>query len=269
MADIAMSKEEVVSVELPAPASWKKLFMPKNGGTPRKSEIVFVAPTGEEISGRKQLEQYLKSHPGNPPISEFDWSTGETPRRSARISEKAKATPPSTDREPPKKRARKSLGAKKDDKETEAAKEETEDKKDDEMQDAKANDKKNEEAGKVNNIAEETHGDGKAQGEDKKEPDSMLKENGPNENGVKGAAEQDKAGSESVAANNGAKQGVPLVVAPSQGKIEEVQGNDGKLVLPVEEREKTMKGVIIENGKVEQTGTRENPQCPSSAPIVC
>eukprot|EP00258_Populus_trichocarpa_P037231 XP_024453250.1 methyl-CpG-binding domain-containing protein 11 [Populus trichocarpa] len=38
--------------------------------------------------------------------------TGETPRRSARISEKAKATPP--EKEHPKKRGRKSSGSKKD-----------------------------------------------------------------------------------------------------------------------------------------------------------
>ena len=77
---------------------------------------MFIAPTGEEINNRKQLEQYLKSHPGNPPIAEFDWGTGETPRRSSRISEKAKATP-TPEKEPPKKRGRKSLSAKKEDKE--------------------------------------------------------------------------------------------------------------------------------------------------------
>ncbi|THG02869.1 hypothetical protein TEA_011928 [Camellia sinensis var. sinensis] len=65
--------------------------MPKKAGTPKKNEIIFTALTGEEIINRKQLEQYLKSHPGNPAISEFDWGTGETPRKSARISEKAKA----------------------------------------------------------------------------------------------------------------------------------------------------------------------------------
>ncbi|KAI8021845.1 Methyl-CpG-binding domain-containing protein 10 [Camellia lanceoleosa] len=68
-------------------------FIPKKAGTPKKNEIIFTAPTGEEIINRKQLEQYLKSHPGNPAISEFDWGTGETPRRSARISEKAKTAP--------------------------------------------------------------------------------------------------------------------------------------------------------------------------------
>nr|XP_012573083.1 methyl-CpG-binding domain-containing protein 11 isoform X2 [Cicer arietinum] len=113
------AKDEVLSVELSAPPSWKKLFFPKKVGTPRKSEIVFVAPTGEEISSKKQLEQYLKVHPGNPNISEFDWGTGETPRRSARISEKVKSTPPPAETEPPKKRSRKSSGSKKDGKETE------------------------------------------------------------------------------------------------------------------------------------------------------
>ncbi|XP_010487418.1 PREDICTED: methyl-CpG-binding domain-containing protein 11-like [Camelina sativa] len=114
-------EEEVVSVELPAPSSWKKLFYPNKVGTVKKTEIVFVAPTGEEISNRKQLEQYLKSHPGNPEIADFDWTTSGTPRRSARISEKTKATP-SPDKEPPKKRGRtKSSGSKKD---TEAEKSE-------------------------------------------------------------------------------------------------------------------------------------------------
>ena len=69
------------------------------------------------------MEQYLKAHPGNPVISEFDWGTGETPRRSTRINEKVKSTPP-TDSDTPKKRARKSSGSKKDNKETESASEE-------------------------------------------------------------------------------------------------------------------------------------------------
>ncbi|WVZ26223.1 hypothetical protein V8G54_004767 [Vigna mungo] len=118
-------KDEVLSVELSAPSAWKKLFFPKKVGTPRKSEIVFVAPTGEEITSKKQLEQYLKAHPGNPAISEFDWGTGETPRRSARISEKVKSTPPA-ETEPPRKRSRKSSGSsKKDSKESESATEES------------------------------------------------------------------------------------------------------------------------------------------------
>ncbi|GER27424.1 methyl-CPG-binding domain 10 [Striga asiatica] len=129
---------DVVSVELPAPASWKKLYLPKKGGTPKKNEILFIAPTGEHISNRRQLEQYLKSHAGNPPLSEFDWGTGETPRRSARISEKVKSTPPSKESEPPKKRARKSLATKKDKEKTEGTKEvemhdATDEKKDEEL----------------------------------------------------------------------------------------------------------------------------------------
>ncbi|KAK2974408.1 hypothetical protein RJ640_021264 [Escallonia rubra] len=139
--------KETVSVELPAPPSWKKLVIPKKGGTPRKNEIIFIAPTGEEIKSQKQLEQYLKSNPGNPAIVEFDWGAGETPRRSARISEKAKATPPPTEAEPPKKRARRSSGAKKGNKEMEAVTEQTEMKKDVEIQDAAVTDKKNEEEG--------------------------------------------------------------------------------------------------------------------------
>ncbi|PIA42418.1 hypothetical protein AQUCO_02000103v1 [Aquilegia coerulea] len=152
--------EEVVSVELPAPLGWKKKFMPKLGGTPKKSEIVFIAPTGEEFSGRKQLEQYLKAHPGSVPISEFDWGTGETPRRSARISEKVKATPP-PESDPPKKRSRKSSGSKKDGKETEMV--ETGVEKDVHMQDAEATKQDKEEkdiaeTGKDNTTTENNQG---------------------------------------------------------------------------------------------------------------
>lgn len=118
--------DEIVSVELPAPPSWKKMFTPKQGGTPKKNEVVFITPTGEEVKSRKQLEQYLKAHPGNPAISEFDWSTGETPRRSARISEKAKANRPPSLLESPKKKRRTSSGTKKDSKEKDAAKVEKE-----------------------------------------------------------------------------------------------------------------------------------------------
>ncbi|XP_058195869.1 methyl-CpG-binding domain-containing protein 11-like [Rhododendron vialii] len=137
--------DDVVSVELPAPPSWKKLFMPKKGGTPKRNEIVFIAPTGEEINNKKQLDQYLKSHPGNPAISEFDWGTGDTPRRSGRISAKAKATPTSAENETPKKRGRKSSGSKKDVKETENTAGDSEGNKDVEMQDEVVNEKVTEE----------------------------------------------------------------------------------------------------------------------------
>ncbi|KAM0969375.1 hypothetical protein ACFX13_017910 [Malus domestica] len=131
----SVEKEEVVSLELPAPSGWVKKFLPKQSGTPKKNEIVFTAPTGEEITSKRQLEQYLKAHPGGPAVSEFDWGTGETPRRSARISEKAKATP-LPESEPPKKRSRKSTSAKKEDKEKEAAPEGAEETKSSDVQDA-------------------------------------------------------------------------------------------------------------------------------------
>ncbi|XP_009408519.2 methyl-CpG-binding domain-containing protein 11 isoform X1 [Musa acuminata AAA Group] len=104
-------KGDAVSVELPAPTGWKKKFMLNEDGTPRRNEIVFVSPTGEEIKSKRQLQQYLKSHPGGPPSSEFDWGTGDTPRRSARIRERAKAIETSED-EKPKKRERKSSSKK-------------------------------------------------------------------------------------------------------------------------------------------------------------
>ncbi|KAG2700159.1 hypothetical protein I3760_07G219700 [Carya illinoinensis] len=46
------------------PVSFFLQFCLKKGGTSRKNEIVFIAPTGEEINNKKQLEQFLKSHTG-------------------------------------------------------------------------------------------------------------------------------------------------------------------------------------------------------------
>ncbi|KAG0454821.1 hypothetical protein HPP92_023770 [Vanilla planifolia] len=114
---------EVVSVELPAPAGWKKKITPNKDGIVKENDIVFIAPTGEEIFSRKKLDQYLKSHPGAPSLHEFDWSTsGEIPRRSVRISEKTKAiTVPEP--HPKKKRARR-LSKKNDGKTGAAAAEE-------------------------------------------------------------------------------------------------------------------------------------------------
>lgn len=134
-------------------------YLPKQGGTPRKNEIVFIAPTGEEIGSRKQLEQYLKSHPGNPVTSEFDWTTGETPRRSARIGEKVKATPPSSESEPSKKRGRKSSASKKDTNEMEGAHVENE-RTDMQMKDAEAGEKKDVEAEKEKDTPKEMQAEG-------------------------------------------------------------------------------------------------------------
>nr|ACJ84847.1 unknown [Medicago truncatula] len=127
----AGAPEEPVSFELPAPSGWTKKFFPKKSGTPKKNEIVFTSPTGEEIRTKRQLEKYLKTN-GGPNISEFDWGTGETPRRSSRIVEKVKAAPPAEPKtDPPKKRSRKSSASKK-----EASEDEAEETKDVEMQEA-------------------------------------------------------------------------------------------------------------------------------------
>ncbi|KAM0825958.1 hypothetical protein ACQ4PT_069208 [Festuca glaucescens] len=100
--------EELVSVEMPAPEGWTKKFTPQSRG---RSEIIFVSPTGEEIKNKRQLNQYLKANPGGPASSEFDWSTGDTPRRSTRISEKVKVfDSPEGEKTP--KRSRSSSGRK-------------------------------------------------------------------------------------------------------------------------------------------------------------
>ncbi|XP_030520717.1 methyl-CpG-binding domain-containing protein 11-like isoform X2 [Rhodamnia argentea] len=125
----AVERQDEGAVELPAPSGWKKQLTQKKSGTPRRNEIVFISPTGEEIKSKRQLDHFLKSHPGGPSASEFDWSTGETPRRSTRISEKVKATE-TPENEPPPKRysGKKGVKAKKQD--TEVGYEDAEDKED-------------------------------------------------------------------------------------------------------------------------------------------
>ncbi|RDX80048.1 Methyl-CpG-binding domain-containing protein 11, partial [Mucuna pruriens] len=158
--------EEPVSFELPAPPGWKKKFFPKKSGTPKKNEIVFTAPTGEEIHNRKQLEQYLKSHPDGPAVSEFDWGTGETPRRSARISEKAKAAPP-PENEPPKKRGKRSPASKKEAPQEEEEKEKEETK---EVQMEEANETKDDkDLEHEKNVVEENQDEKRAEDTDGKE----------------------------------------------------------------------------------------------------
>ncbi|XP_019440354.1 PREDICTED: methyl-CpG-binding domain-containing protein 11-like isoform X2 [Lupinus angustifolius] len=143
--------EEAVSMELPAPPGWKKKkFLPKKSGTPKKIEIVFTAPTGEEINNKKQLDQYLRAHPGGPAVTEFDWGTGETPRRSSRISEKAKVAPP-PESEPPKKRGKKASASKK-----EAPQEEKEETKEVQMEEADET-KHDKDVEEENNVVNENY----------------------------------------------------------------------------------------------------------------
>jgi hypothetical protein len=47
-----------------------------NPTRPGKFEVIFVAPTGEEIKTKRALTQYLKKNPGGPAVSEFNWGTG-------------------------------------------------------------------------------------------------------------------------------------------------------------------------------------------------
>ncbi|XP_056162203.1 methyl-CpG-binding domain-containing protein 11 [Syzygium oleosum] len=185
----SVEKDEVVSLELPAPPGWTKKYLIKKGGTPKKNEIVFTAPTGDEITNRKQLDQYLKQHPGGPAITEFDWGTGETPRRSARISEKAKATP-SPEIESPKKKARRTSASKKDKKETAAAPEGTEEKKEVDMANAENTEKDIAETEKEKEAPEENQDENKERVEDGDVKTVQTEE--PTEGANSGKAEEAK-----------------------------------------------------------------------------
>ncbi|KAJ1294376.1 hypothetical protein BS78_01G141700 [Paspalum vaginatum] len=109
-------KKEPSTTELSAPSGWTKKLAPTRGG---KFEVIFVAPTGEEIKSKRQLTQYLKAHPGGPASSEFDWGTSDTPRRSARLSEKVKATESPEGEKTPKRERSSSKRGKKEKKEDE------------------------------------------------------------------------------------------------------------------------------------------------------
>ncbi|OMO54334.1 Methyl-CpG DNA binding protein [Corchorus capsularis] len=298
------SKEEVISVELPAPASWKKLFLPKRVGSPRKTEIMFVAPTGEEINNKKQLEQYLKSHPGNPPVTEFDWGTGETPRRSARIIEKAKATP-TPEKEPAKKRGRKSGSGKKENNETDAVPEKAEGEKEGEKQDAPASEKEadakmedagQEEAGKDVKIPETAEDDKKeetAAAEQTPTPMEVLekpaeasctdgtqteneKVEAPAENVPQAQPEKENGTCEkpetvTLEANGGVekpKQDEAIPVLEGEAKEKVAQEVAGKSNVEVEEKGKAADGEVVENGNgnVKPSAQTDAQQPPAPAP---
>lgn len=85
-----------------------------------------MAPDGEEIKTKRQLDKYLKAHPGTLTASDFEWGVAavETPpenrRRSARLNSKGRTSTDGGDEEPePKqpvlKRSRKSRENGKDD----------------------------------------------------------------------------------------------------------------------------------------------------------
>ncbi|KAH1057327.1 hypothetical protein J1N35_035392 [Gossypium stocksii] len=217
------AKDDVVCLQLTAPPGWKKMLKPKKGGTPKKNEIIFTAPSGEQISNKKQLDHYLKQHPGGPVISEFDWGTGETPRRSARISEKVKAMP-TADSEPPKKRGRKSSASKDDNKESKTAPEGAEDSKD-----------VMEEAGKSEEENENENKDKTQDGNSKSEPTSKEVTRGVDakiytnieEGKGDGEAVSEKlkcpqGGVETNASGFGQKETADMEDATSDGKVEQL-----------------------------------------------
>ncbi|KAL0651441.1 hypothetical protein Bca4012_094132 [Brassica carinata] len=195
-------------------------FYPKRAGTPRKTEIVFMAPTGEEISSRKQLEQYLKAHPGNPVISEFDWTTGETPRRSSRISQKVKATTPTPEREPHMKKRRSSL-TKKDLKEA-AEKENKEGEKKEGGAEVAEAEKENKEGEKTE--AENKEGEVVTDKKENMEVDTSEVEKKKNEEENKeGEVETDKKEPMEVDASEGEKKTESGGIAEEPPKVEESQ----------------------------------------------
>ncbi|CAK9199034.1 unnamed protein product [Sphagnum troendelagicum] len=68
---------------------WKKKFSKKIGGsTPKGKGVSYVTPDGEEIRSKRQMKKYLKGHPAGPTAADFDWTSGESPRRSLRLSSK-------------------------------------------------------------------------------------------------------------------------------------------------------------------------------------
>ncbi|RXH88514.1 hypothetical protein DVH24_000113 [Malus domestica] len=240
-------------------------FCPKKGGTPWKNEIIFISPTGEEINNKKQLEQYLKEHP------EFDWSTGETPRRSARISEKVKKAP-SPESEPPKKRGQKSSGSK--DK-VEAAGGEADATNEIQMKDAEVDEKKD--GGKTEEETDQTKpedGNDKTPTDAKETLGEETKEDVVEENPTEEAAKnnkedvpqaegeqangtndnkQDDTATVTVEANGAAeKENLYGAAPPMDGEIKmkhDAAENDGKCNAQAEEKIKPKDGEVVENGK--------------------
>ncbi|XP_024394576.1 uncharacterized protein [Physcomitrium patens] len=100
---------------------WKRKVSGKKGGTPKKKDVTFVAPDGEEVKNKRQLDKYLKAHPGTLSAKDFDWvvpagdavTPTENRRRSARLNSKGRPSTEGVDedtelKQPVVKRSRKS-----------------------------------------------------------------------------------------------------------------------------------------------------------------
>nr|GMD10533.1 methyl-CpG-binding domain-containing protein 11-like [Ipomoea batatas] len=272
----------LLSVELPAPPSWKKLLMHSGG------KVVFIAPTGEEITSKRQLSQYLKSHPGNPAPSTFDWGTGDTPRRSARISGKAKANPSPPETEMPKKRRRMSSGTGRKDSQQETGETESVEKK----SLAASNEEGVKEGETPNDESAEHEGvekgnittESQAETEDNKLQDGAEKENaseveveveiGGNANGNDGTS-LEANNTEQASSAEGKGEGKPgSEEAPEkidatekessaavEDETKEIQENDSELKLQEEKAGNSRNGLV--------QGFANTPHHPSPAPISC
>lgn len=241
--------------------TWVK-YLPKKAGTPKKNEIVFTAPTGEEITNRRQLDKYLKSHPGGPKSSEFDWSTGETPRRSSRISEKVKESPPPPQTEPTPKRAKRSSSKK--EKKDKSAPEETAGKEDVEMQEAEAPEKNKKEEKDGNAPEEPIVEDNKKEEKDEIAPEDPIveekqeeKEKDAPENPVVEEKQEDKSAPENPIVEEKQEEDK---IAPENPIVEEKQEDENAPEKPiVEDNEKQEEDNPEEKaaGKPEEEGKAE------------
>ncbi|XP_019170046.1 PREDICTED: methyl-CpG-binding domain-containing protein 11-like isoform X2 [Ipomoea nil] len=265
--NLTQGTDGVLSVELPAPPSWKKLLMHSGG------KVVFIAPTGEEITSKRQLSQYLKSHPGNPAPSSFDWGTGDTPRRSARISGKVKANPSPSETEMPKKRRRMSSGRKDSQQETG----ETESV---EMKDLAASNEEGVKEVETPNV-ESTEHEGVEKGnittqiqgetEDNNLQDGAEKENASEVEVEVGGNASTKDGNktEQVSSAEGKAEGkLGSGEAPEkessaavEDETKEIQENDSELKLQEEKAGNSRNGLV--------QGFANTPHHPSPAPISC
>jgi hypothetical protein len=55
---------------------WKRKFFTKKSGILKRKDVSFLAPDGEELRNKRQLDKYLKNHPGSLMASDFDWRSG-------------------------------------------------------------------------------------------------------------------------------------------------------------------------------------------------
>ncbi|KAI5065015.1 hypothetical protein GOP47_0019710 [Adiantum capillus-veneris] len=98
MATLSAPEQEELAYEdnTPTPAGWRRKLIPYigKGLVPAKIDVIFVAPSGEEFRSKAQLQRYLKKSKASLSMSEFIWSTDETPRRSSRSASKLPKSPP-------------------------------------------------------------------------------------------------------------------------------------------------------------------------------